>query len=707
MAKYNHFKVDLSNKESTHSKVLNLVGKNKSVLDIGCASGYLSKTLKDEFNCKVWGLDNDKESLEIAKKSCEETFLFNLETDSFAKVLKNKKFDVALMADVLEHLKDPKTTLEMLIPHINEHLVISVPNISHEAVIYELLSGQFNYRSLGLLDDTHIHFFTLDSLTKTLEELGLVIDDVQRTLITAEQSEFKTKLENFPEGVRSYIDSLPHIKDYQYIIKASKPKKNSLNLTKRYIKLREEKSALNLSLEGYKESLQEKEIEISALKEELSQKALKNEALTEKVEELQTNENELNELLDWKKIKIRELSGIFYKKRAELNELQEKNQELTQLKANSELQKEEIFHYQREISRLRLQTGTAHATSGKFSKLNLLRIIKNKKSAQILSEERKVASMFPKVAIFTLSYNSEKWIPNYLKAIKEIDYPSENLSLHILDNASSDSSYDVLVKSVNGSKDFPFPVLIQKSDKNLGFAGGNNFLLKSLKENEAEYVFLLNIDSEIDTNCISKLIKTAQKDPSIGMVEAKQLPKEHPKWYDPQNFETGWCSGGGVLIKKEAIERVGFFDERYFLYCEDVDLSWRMWLQGYRCLFCPEATYHHFTEDQDPNKDLTIQTFYSIRNSFYMHFKYDSIQGIKQHIKNINQVIDNEQEPERRKLLEKAKKSALRNSPRFLKDRLKIKAYPHIPWTVFNGFDFERRRDFIDTPDGKRKIINS
>ena len=279
--------------------------------------------------------------------------------------------------------------------------------------------------------------------------------------------------------------------------------------------------------------------------------------------------------------------------------------------------------------------------------------------------------------------------------------------VNILDNHPDHRSSAFIQERQLGQGSFPFRMNLEQSPENLGFTGGNNYLLKRiLRDSKADYCFLLNIDTEIAPDCISKLVSTARRDPKIGMLEAIQQPKEHPKYYDPISLETGWCSGGGVLISTAALRQVGLFDDRFFLYCEDVDLSWRMWIGGWKCKVEPSATYIHFTESQDAEKDQTVQQYHSVRNSLYMHYKYDSTEGINKHRQLIIDAISKELDLKSKSALERALADATSARWRFWGDRIRRLFIPSSPWIIFNEFAFEKRREFIDTEDGKRVILS-
>ena len=229
---------------------------------------------------------------------------------------------------------------------------------------------------------------------------------------------------------------------------------------------------------------------------------------------------------------------------------------------------------------------------------------------------------------------------------------------------------------------------------------------KILEGRESPFIFLLNADTEIDPDCLNELVETMADDEAVGMAEAKQSPKEHPRWYNPQTLETGWCSGGGVLIDCHALREVGLFDNDFFLYCEDVDLSWRMWLHGWKCKINPQAIYTHFTEDLDTNKDQSVQQYYSLRNGFWMHYKFDSIPGILAYHRLFNRVIPFQPDEKTKERFRRARRDALKGLWKMLLKRLKLLRLPESSWIYFNEFDYEKRRRFIDTKDGKRLILD-
>ena len=96
---------------------------------------------------------------------------------------------------------------------------------------------------------------------------------------------------------------------------------------------------------------------------------------------------------------------------------------------------------------------------------------------------------------------------------------------------------------------------------------------------------------------------------------------------DAATGETTWCSGAAALIRRKAFDEVGEFDERlYFMYCEDVDLSWKLWLQGWKCIYLSDAAVRHFTQDLLPGKKRTQENYFSFRNSLFLFYRFGTKQ---------------------------------------------------------------------------------
>lgn len=124
---------------------------------------------------------------------------------------------------------------------------------------------------------------------------------------------------------------------------------------------------------------------------------------------------------------------------------------------------------------------------------------------------------------------------------------------------------------------------------NLGSAGGSNRLAEGAG---TDVLFILNPDSYLSPRCLDHLLRALV--PGVGIAEGRQLPAEHPKFYDPATLETSWASGACTMVPRDVFENLGGFDDdHFFLYCDDVDFSWRVRLNGLKAVTVPAATVFH------------------------------------------------------------------------------------------------------------------
>ena len=123
-------------------------------------------------------------------------------------------------------------------------------------------------------------------------------------------------------------------------------------------------------------------------------------------------------------------------------------------------------------------------------------------------------------------------------------------------------------------------------DANLGSGGGSNALAEGVDE---DLTWVLNPDTYPAPSCLTELIAALAPD-DVGVAEGRQIPLEHPKAYDPVTGDTSWGSGCCLLFKRAAFDLVGGFDPHFFpMYCDDVDVSWRLRLAGRRVVHAPRG----------------------------------------------------------------------------------------------------------------------
>jgi 2-polyprenyl-3-methyl-5-hydroxy-6-metoxy-1,4-benzoquinol methylase len=215
--KYTEFQDDPA---STHSKIVSLVPPATRVLEFGCATGYLSEVLKNRLGCTVVGIEIDRDAAAIAEQHTERVIVGDAEKIDYAAELAGEEFDVVLFADVLEHLKEPADVLRRVRPFVAESgvVVASIPNIAHASVRLALLGGEFRYRESGLLDDTHLRFFTRASIQDLFEETGYAITHWLRQRLDVGETEIKVP--QVPDAVREWLASDPEATTYQFVLRA-------------------------------------------------------------------------------------------------------------------------------------------------------------------------------------------------------------------------------------------------------------------------------------------------------------------------------------------------------------------------------------------------------------------------------------------------------------------------------------------------------
>jgi GT2 family glycosyltransferase len=130
------------------------------------------------------------------------------------------------------------------------------------------------------------------------------------------------------------------------------------------------------------------------------------------------------------------------------------------------------------------------------------------------------------------------------------------------------------------------------SQGNVGFAKAMNRMMAEGFKHSCDYFLAVNPDGVFHANCLSELVKAAEKSPN-AVLEARQFPEEHSKYYDPASGQTAWVSGACLAIPKRVYDRIGGFDDNIFIYNEDVDLSWRAQAAGFETRIAPEALFAH------------------------------------------------------------------------------------------------------------------
>ncbi len=159
----------------SHKKMINYVGKNKTVMEIGCGKGAVTRHLKNN-GCNITCIEISEEYATEAKNYCDDLIIGDVESLNELKIPENH-FDVILYGDVLEHLKNPSEVLKKFSKYLKNggYIVISTPNIANWRIRVNLLFGNFDYQDQGILDKTHLRFYTKKTLKKMVKKSGYKI----------------------------------------------------------------------------------------------------------------------------------------------------------------------------------------------------------------------------------------------------------------------------------------------------------------------------------------------------------------------------------------------------------------------------------------------------------------------------------------------------------------------------------------------------
>ena len=257
-----------------------------------------------------------------------------------------------------------------------------------------------------------------------------------------------------------------------------------------------------------------------------------------------------------------------------------------------------------------------------------------------------------KIFIVIVHYKGKKFTRQCLRSVEELKTFGFKLKTMVINNNPQENLKDLKEK---------FPKFIfYEAKENLGFVGGNNLGIKRALKNGADYVFLVNNDTILDSDILIQLIEVAKKRKKAGILGPKiyfapeyeyhyDRYKESERgkviWYaggeidwanvitqhrgvdevDKEQYnqveETDYISGCGMFIKREVLKRIGLLDEKYFLYYEDSDFSVRAKKAGFKLLFTPQAKMWHFNAASS-KVGGSLHDYYITRNRLLFGMRY-------------------------------------------------------------------------------------
>lgn len=243
----------------------------------------------------------------------------------------------------------------------------------------------------------------------------------------------------------------------------------------------------------------------------------------------------------------------------------------------------------------------------------------------------------PKVCIIILQYANSEDTQRCLDSVKELEYP--NYRIIVVDNASSLKHFNstrLFIETGQKTGYANFEIIQSKS--NLGYSGGNNIGIKQALKYDADYIFILNPDTFVEKDSLTKLVKACESTKNIGICgpaiseNGQVVAGGEIEWLKPELHHISareeqigktkiYIPGAAMLIKKEVIEKIGLLDERYFLYFEDGDYCLRAQNAGYVLKIIPEALVYHRPSSSTSSLGVPLLLRYHFRNALLFNLK--------------------------------------------------------------------------------------
>jgi methionine biosynthesis protein MetW len=189
-------------------------GNGERVLDVGCGPGYLAEHLTKQKNCTVVGIEQDPRLAEIAGRVCAKVYQINLEAGGLRQI--QGRFTTIFFGDIIEHVRNALELLRQASDLLESggRVIVSTPNFVHIKNRVRVLLGTFEYRDAGLLDRTHVHFYTRKTLYSLLDEAGYRVVETEVTTGIMNLASLRNRILHIL--ARAY----PNLFAYQFIVAA-------------------------------------------------------------------------------------------------------------------------------------------------------------------------------------------------------------------------------------------------------------------------------------------------------------------------------------------------------------------------------------------------------------------------------------------------------------------------------------------------------
>ena len=211
--------IDLDNLATSNAKLLSWIPQGSEVLEIGSASGSLTRAMSELKDCKVSVIEVDPENFRMARQSAVDGFCGDAEGKDWEEYFRGRTFDIILLSNVLEHLRDPLSLLRRSKKYLKTdgHILISIPNVAHNDIILNLLKDDFHYTETGLLDESHLHLFGEKNYYRMIRDAGLHICKEDRVYLDTGETEQNPSTDGIPEEVQQFLSLRKNGEIYQFV----------------------------------------------------------------------------------------------------------------------------------------------------------------------------------------------------------------------------------------------------------------------------------------------------------------------------------------------------------------------------------------------------------------------------------------------------------------------------------------------------------
>lgn len=209
------FKPEKLHSQNIDRQSVSFIESNARVLEIGCATGFMGEYLIRHKGCEVIGVELGRDEARVAVKKLSKVIVGDIEDKStIGEIVKFGTFDVVFASALIEHLKDPWIALHQWRKFLKPkgYIVVSTSNIAHWSMRVSLLKGKFQYSDYGILDNTHLRFFTLYSFQKLIQDAGYITEQIGIDAVGG----------GFPKVSLLGSKFFPNLFTYQMVIKARK-----------------------------------------------------------------------------------------------------------------------------------------------------------------------------------------------------------------------------------------------------------------------------------------------------------------------------------------------------------------------------------------------------------------------------------------------------------------------------------------------------